>query len=132
MKIYVVTSGEYSGYGIEAVFTDEGKANVYCAEHYEDYAPPVIEVWETSDDKIESDVDTIWEYKMLWQNEKLHNPHSFRCLAKKEDGRYNNRVEIESHSLIVYVYLKECNTRKAWKIANDVYAKYKAEKAGIS
>lgn len=132
MRIYVVTSGEYSDYGINAVFTNEEKANLYCAGHYDEYAPPMIEVWETSDDKIKSDVDTIWEYKMLWQNEKLHNPHSCRCLVKHELGQYNNRIEIEDRCPVVYVYLDEFDEMKACKIGHDVYAKYKAEIAGIS
>lgn len=33
MKVYVVTDGEYSDYHIEAVFTDEGQALLYCATH---------------------------------------------------------------------------------------------------
>ena len=132
MTIYVVTSGEYSGYGIEAVFTDEGKANVYCAGHYDEYSQPKIEVWETSDEKIESDADTIWEYKMHTDNVKSHYPHISRCLVKHELGQYSNRIEIEDRCPVVYVYLDECNERKACKIAQDVFAKYKAEKAGIS
>lgn len=33
MTIYVATSGSYSDYHIDAVFTDKRQAEVYCAEH---------------------------------------------------------------------------------------------------
>ena len=132
MTIYVVTSGEYSEYGINAVFTDVEKASLYCAGHYDEYSQPKIEVWETSDEKIESDADTIWEYKMRTDNVKSYYPHISRCLVKHELGRYNNRIEIEDRCPVVYVYLDEFDEMKACKIGHDVYAKYKAEIAGIS
>lgn len=52
MKIYVVTSGEYSDYHIDAVFLDKQKALQYCAANgiCEDVS---IEEWETHDDKID-------------------------------------------------------------------------------
>lgn len=31
--VYIVTSGEYSDYGIDAVFLDEELANIYCDQH---------------------------------------------------------------------------------------------------
>ena len=33
MTIYVATSGSYSDYQIDAVFTDKRQAEIYCAEH---------------------------------------------------------------------------------------------------
>lgn len=52
MKIYVVTSGEYSDYHIDAVFLDRKKAMQYCAANKisEDVS---IEKWETADESVE-------------------------------------------------------------------------------
>lgn len=32
-KVYIVTSGEYSSYGIDAVFLDKEQAEMFCATH---------------------------------------------------------------------------------------------------
>ena len=66
MKIYVVTSGEYSEYHIDAVFADKKKAELYCAVREEkefldnqslvfgdEY---MIEEFDTHDDNIEGTV----------------------------------------------------------------------------
>lgn len=52
MKIYVVTSGEYSDYHIDAIFLDRQKALQYCAAKgiCEDVS---VEKWETADESIE-------------------------------------------------------------------------------
>lgn len=47
MKIYIVTSGEYSDYGIRAVFTDQRKAELYCALHESKFDHHMVEEWET-------------------------------------------------------------------------------------
>lgn len=53
MKVYIVTSGCYSDYSIDAVFTDRKKAEMYCAIHNEEDQD--IEEWETEDDSITVD-----------------------------------------------------------------------------
>ena len=52
MKVYVVTSGEYSDYHIDAVFLDRKKALQYCAANgiCEDVS---VEEWETADETID-------------------------------------------------------------------------------
>lgn len=47
-KVYVVTSGEYSGYCIEKVFLNKSKAEKYCKYHKNYY----IEEYEPADDNI--------------------------------------------------------------------------------
>ena len=54
MKIYVVTSGCYSDYHIERVYTDKAAAEAYCNTMdlynlYDDEDSPRIEVYETSE-----------------------------------------------------------------------------------
>lgn len=56
MKVYIVTSGEYSDYGIRAVFTNHKKAELYCATHNTKTCSEecYIEEYETKDFDIES------------------------------------------------------------------------------
>lgn len=51
MKVYVVTSGDYSDYGIEAVFTDAQKAIDY-AKYCCSWDAGRVEEYETKDDEI--------------------------------------------------------------------------------
>ena len=61
MKIYIVTSGCYSDYGIDKVFSTEEKAisfiNTICKDNsYKDY---IIEEHDTADDMTDDDIHTI-------------------------------------------------------------------------
>lgn len=44
-RVFVVTSGEYSDYGIEAIYTDRALAEAYIKGRKEEYSPPEIEEW---------------------------------------------------------------------------------------
>lgn len=50
MKLFVVTSGEYSDYGIDRIFLDEEKAKNYVKYHSRDFGGVRIEEWTTDDD----------------------------------------------------------------------------------
>lgn len=52
MKVYIVTSGEYSDYGIDAVFLDRKKAEAYARYHTEGWGEPRVEAYDASDDLI--------------------------------------------------------------------------------
>lgn len=52
MKVYIVTSGCYYDYHIDAVFEDIKKAEIYCAMNPEE--DQEIEEWETEDASITS------------------------------------------------------------------------------
>lgn len=88
MKIYVITSGEYSDYGIVAVFTDFEKAKLFCAAHnlqerysYDYY----IETYDTDDYNIESNI-------------KVYSAFKFRACHVK----YSDDAEILIDSDILY------------------------------
>lgn len=63
MKVYIVTSGEYSGYGIRRVFTDKERAELYCAMHDDGCYPYYAEEWETDD----VEIDTTKPYMRQWE-----------------------------------------------------------------
>lgn len=62
--IYIVTSGEYSDYEIEAVFTDKRQAELYCATKRHEYM--TIEEWETDAVKMESDKEPLRYWRMTF------------------------------------------------------------------
>lgn len=55
MKVYVITSGYYSDYGIDTIFTDEGQAALFLAAHKE-LDNGRIEAYETDEVKLEGKV----------------------------------------------------------------------------
>jgi len=63
MKVYIVTSGEYSDYGINRVFTDKERAELYCAMHEGGCDPYFVEEWETDD----VEISTTKPYYRRWE-----------------------------------------------------------------
>ena len=57
MKVYVVTSGEYSDYSIKAVFTDQKQAELYISTRIDaDSEYYFIEIYETDQSHFEGEV----------------------------------------------------------------------------
>ena len=73
-KIYIVTSGEYSDYGIDAVFTTKEKAVKYVEQHGTYYK---IEEYNL-DEEVEKKTQ-LWCIEFCVEDGKLHeaNPTSF-------------------------------------------------------
>ena len=127
MKIYVVTSGEYSGYGIEGVFLDKHKAEIYCAKNNVKYGDYRIEEYESDDDEIEGEIDIAWKYKIREGDRNAWGTivhYSHRCLNEVTESNYRSE-------LTATVYLRAEDYEKALKIARDMFAQYKAEKEGL-
>lgn len=129
MEVYIVTSGEYSDYRIEAVFKSEEKAKIYAMTHACD-----IEPWETEDDKIKADKSL--SKKICY---KYHFTYDNLCseirLIDREISKIGTNEISEKHwsyKIIYYVtiYTSE-GYEKAEKIALDLIAKYKAQKEGV-
>lgn len=60
MKVYIVTSGYYSDYTIEAVFLDEDKANVYQALHFPNDGR--VEIFDTDEFQVETSIPVYREW----------------------------------------------------------------------
>ena len=128
MKIYVVTSGEYSDYGIDAVFVDEEKARKYCAERNSesDWCDCDIETYDTDDVKVDDSID--YEYRHIFRyrlNELLYECGEYVRWGGK------SYVEKEINCIKIVVILHDRNETQALKIASDMLAKYKAQQEGI-
>lgn len=65
-KVYIVTSGSYSDYGINRVFKDKRKAEIWCAEKNTEYEwqEYEIEEYEYSDDAVEyrEDIELVYRF----------------------------------------------------------------------
>ena len=70
MKVYIITSGEYSDYGIDKVFLDKAKAEEYVRLNSRKYDEPTIEEYETSDETFEIGRYEIKKYLSIQYQDK--------------------------------------------------------------
>lgn len=133
-KIYIVTSGSYSDYHIEAVFKDKAKAEAYCKCH-EDCE---IEVFNFSDDNIY----TIFNYVRIQYNIYLDEKSDdklyvhFGRLSKEDNGWYHkndvsvsvydgDRLTIILNRKLPEVYDEDEIKEKYTKVLYDLRAEIK-------
>lgn len=120
MKVYIVTDGAYSDYHIEAVYTDEKKAKIYAALHgcgnVEEYDADAIE--------IDGEFEPWIAHYCCYTNGFWH------CENTHYSKRYDNRVwKSHFNGVQASIYLKERDTEKALKIAQDLYAEWLYERS---
>lgn len=142
MKLYVVTAGRYSDYHIVGAFESEEKAKLYvelndptnyysvgyyCEETLDDRLMDIndrrklysVDIYpDTGKMIVEEDRD----YDHLAPDPKYTEFHEHQVWDWK-----NNSQCVTVHSIVVLAD----NDDQALKIAQDKYAEYKAEKAGI-
>lgn len=132
MKIYVVTSGTYSEYGIDSVFIDKHKAEIYCALCNKDmvgnYGSYQVEEYESDDNDIKGEIELAWRYEIMDGDRSAYGtivPYTHKCLNEVKELLFRR----SSYEAIVY--LRAEDNEKALKIARDMFAQYRAEKEGI-
>ena len=138
--IYIVTSGDYSDYSIDAVFQDKNKAEAYCKCHPD----AGIEEWEFFDDNIYTpynvvciDMDISGNAKKIYFN--------FQTLSKEDADYYmanQNRVTVyDAQHISLYLirilpknYNKENIKDKYTKVFYDLIPeiKYAISDMGLS
>lgn len=136
MKIYIVTCGEYSDYGILAAFLDETKAKMfvekynrgYGTQHYDEAK---IEEYEEG---IPFDIETLNVYAVRFYKDgshdiakkELHNVYDFQTPLPHIFAPVSMFIR---HKYLVEVAAKD--EEHAFKIACDALAKWKAEQEGL-
>ena len=131
MKVFICTSGEYSEYHIDAVFTDEKQAKLFCAAHSDDFYSPIIEEWETDEVKLDTTLELCEKWVANFDSEGyrkniLKLGYAFKCPNSVSESHWR-RTEY-----FVYVYLPEGTPEeKAKKIVCDYFAKWKYEKMEV-
>ncbi len=134
-KVFVVTSGEYSDYHIDAVFSNIRDAEIFCANHDKGfYGSPEIEEYEIDIDVSQMDADIVYAYVV--RDGKIESTDiirkskikKFRENAKAMDNWYRR---MENKGKGICVFLDKPSKTKALKIAQDKLAEQKALEEGI-
>lgn len=137
MKVYVITSGEYSDYKIETVTLDRDKAEQICAtinerliesKLYGDTAS--IEEYNTDEYEIDSDWAVGNLYALNAKYSKISKHHISRPILTfmRKDitfERNGDDVHVEA------TYPLDMDYEKVKKIMRDELAKWKAEQEGL-
>lgn len=136
MKVYVITSGEYSDYCIRTVALSREKAELICAmlnsekRYYCDVA--TIEEYDTDELQCDANEDVGLCYEAEFNYKTLGNTYwgePFYSFARNEIKR-----ELLGHGygiLIAATFPKDMPQEKARKIMKDRVAKWKAEQEGL-
>ena len=121
-KIYIVTSGEYSDYGIDAVFTDKELAEKFIKEQKGE-----IEVWEANEyTKIPQNRD-VYQVIIYVDNGEIQGTE--KTNSNWHDALNDNMLfwrkicGIERGRLVIYCFAKD--REHAIKIANEKRVQYK-------
>lgn len=126
MKVYVITSGEYSSYGICAVTLDKEQAELLKTRYSDTWNEACIEKYDTDDYKIEVSDD----YIPLW-NVEFRNGEIVRCYKIFYERISHGTVYASEWSREVNVFVKAKDKEYAKKIAKDIYMKWLAEQNNL-
>ena len=125
--VYIVTSGSYSDYGIEAVFKDKLKAQTYCKCHKD----CGIEEYYFNDDKIYTMFNVVKIYFKVLSNGDDDISFIFQCLSEEDDRFYlekrcystvisNNNFSFTITKRIPDDYDEEAIKKKYTKVCYDL------------
>lgn len=126
--VWVVTSGIYSDFRIEAIFSTEGAANVYAASLGRDYVE--VEGWGVNQT---FNADTVYWDCCFW--DFASNAHCERLEDgwTPDDPRLLNRFERRSNSSSPYYkgYVRAHTQQDAMKIGREYAMMAKAQYEGM-
>lgn len=141
MKVYVITQGEYSDYGIRAVSLGKNDAerkcallnkDVRCGEYCE------IEEYDTEDIVVDTDEEVKKRFEMtVCQNTGEIRWYEESYLTFDDENRiYFSKTDCfkcgsDKHISIVATLPTDTTEEQAKKIMLDRVAKFKAERAGL-
>jgi hypothetical protein len=122
-KIYIVTSGEYSDYGIEAVFTTKEKANDYVEQHGTYYN---IEEYDL-DEEVEKKTQ-LWYIEFGVEGGKLSEAHPTICNRNEKVDTCSifDSFGYRKKESYIFFYIDADSMDRAVKIARERFAAVKA------
>lgn len=122
-KIYIVTSGEYSGYEINAVFTTKEKAVDYIEQHGTNYN---IEEYNL-DEEVEKKTQ-LWYIVFGVEDGKLHDatPRSYNRNEKVDTCSIFDTFGFRKDEPYICFYIDADSMDRAVKIARERFAAVKA------
>jgi len=146
-KAYIITTGEYSDYGIMAVFTDEKKAKLFekvWNKTHSSYRAVTIETWDLSDDSINPDREEVLVEYLPEDNFAVVQIAGYDdAKAISEDRIVQKEYPCSSRNIgtphDVFQFMLDADAvkrddpdDKLKKIAQDRYAQYKARMEGVN
>lgn len=126
MKVYVITKGEYSDYGICAVTTDKEKAELLREKFSDRYEPADIEEYDTDAS------DNLLKYKNVY--DCYYYLDSKDITIRETSWSWLTVGDLYPYLLDkdrIYVKVNADNEEMALKKASDIFAKFRAEKEGL-
>lgn len=119
-KIYIVTSGEYSDYGIDAVFTTKENAVEYVEQHGTDYN---IEEYNLDEEVVKETKLWFIEFEIESQEIKHASPTTYNIDKNKDTCKV---TEYLSSKPYITFYVEANTMDRAIKIASERFASVKA------
>lgn len=119
-KIYIVTSGEYSDYRIEAVFSTEEKANEYVQQNGNDFC---IEEHNLDEEVVKETQLWFIEFEIENQKMKRASPITYDFDKKKDTCKVTEYISFEPY---ITFYVEAETMDRAIKIASERFASVKA------
>ncbi len=133
-KVYIVVSGEYSDYGIDAVFDNLKSAEMYCALHNDDaYDDCRIEEYQVNGDTYQGTMEYGYAYELHGSTrrpningleETIMTKQNFEKRVKEYLGYSWARPT--GREKVPITWMSERNPEKALKIIQDIIAYNKA------
>lgn len=128
MIVYVITRGEYSDYGIEAVTLEKEKAEELKILYSDSWYDAMIETYDTDDYYVENGRF----YEVRIGKSSVINIREIGYIVSVEDRNKvilirNRKTNEDDYA----VFVKAKNEEQAKKIGADLVAKYKAQQQGI-
>lgn len=127
MIVYIVTSGEYSDYGINAVFDNKTQAELYCAAHDDGFNIPEIEEWDTEAVKIETDKPIMHRWEAYIREDGTIQSISCRSTLKDVNSIEYKPYRPYGCYFVQATIGRDIPVEKARKIVLDRFAKWKYE-----
>lgn len=136
-KVYIIVSGEYSDFGINAVFLDKKEAEraaEIANRRDPNHGPYDIQEWPIGlsfNPEIES-LYFVSFYKGAVDKVTLSAGQLLTTIKTNEVGPWNVYRYQDGHYLEHRVYVYARDEEHAKKIATDLFAKFRAEQEGIT
>ena len=120
-KVYIVTSGEYSDYHIDAVFSTRKKAEEYVDAHGSDYR---VEEYPVDDAGVKKN-ESIWLVSVSWKTGEVisANPEDFDEYYADKEGTVQYQRGFDNHLDFV---LKSDSMARAKKVVSERFMQVKA------
>jgi hypothetical protein len=125
MEVYIVTSGSYSDYSIEAVFLDEDKASVYQALHFPNDG--IVEIFDTDEFQVETSIPVYREWLGMIEVDgeikvKEYGSFTIHPMFEVADSYIST-----ANKIVRFTTNKNADEEAARKILSDKLAEWKYE-----